>query len=100
MKSYKKIQPTKEKLIIKPIEIEQETKAGLTLPTTAQDDRVMRGVVLAVGEGINGIEKDDQVLFTKYGQSEFQFVKDPSDPLASGEKLLVVFIDDVLAVIK
>lgn len=71
------------------------SRVGLVLAETARD-KPNNGTIIAVGQGRmneNGqirpiqLGVGDQVLFTKYGGTEFEF---------EGAKLLVVSVDDIL----
>jgi len=75
---------------------EETTRGGILLPDTARE-KPQRGTVIAVGEGRrldNGkvvpleLKVGDRVIFSKYGGTE---VTD------SGDELLVMGIDSVLA---
>jgi chaperonin GroES len=68
-------------VVVKPVEREEKTKAGIFLPDTASKERPMEGTVLAVGEGRrddNGklipmnVKVGDRVIFAKYSGTEFK----------------------------
>lgn len=96
-----KLKPLHDHLIVKPIEEEEYTKAGLILPQTADKEKPEKGEVLAIGPGKlleNGqrasmsVKVGDRVLFKKYSPDEFE--------LKRNEKILVLAESDVLAIIE
>jgi chaperonin GroES len=92
-----KLKPLGDRLIVQALEEEETTASGIVLPDTAKE-KPQRGKVLAVGDGkINedtgkrvplDVEKDDEVLYSKYGGTEIN---------VEGEDLLVLRESDVLA---
>ena len=93
------IQPIGDNVVITLIE-EAETRAsGIILPDNAKD-RPERGTVLAVGPGkmLDGgqrremeVKEGDTVLFKKYAPDEFTI---------GGQKMSVIDVADVIAIIK
>jgi chaperonin GroES len=78
------LQPLGDRLIVEVIEEDAATASGIVLPDTAKE-KPQRGRVLAVGPGARDehgkrIELDvtegDEVVFTKYGGTEFRFGAD------------------------
>jgi chaperonin GroES len=76
-----RIRPLADRVVVKPVEREAQTKGGIYLPDTASKERPMEGTVLAVGEGRiddNGkrvpmhVKAGDKVLFAKYGGTEYK----------------------------
>ncbi len=45
------IQPVGDKVLVRPQEVEQKTPSGLIIPDTVKKDKMMTGVVVAVGTG-------------------------------------------------
>ena len=95
-----KIQPISDHIVIKPVSKEQKTESGILIPDTAKEEKPEQGKVVAVGPGkvlSSGerkpmeVEKDDHVLFTKYG---------PSQVNLKGQKYLIASSDDILAILK
>ena len=93
-----KIRPVGERLVVRPAAKEEVTKSGIVIPDTAKE-KPQEGVVIAVGSGKlldNGdrvpmeIQEGDQVLYAKYGGTEFKL---------DGEDYLVLRESDVLAVL-
>ena len=94
-----KITPLHDRIVIKRFEAEEKTAGGILLPDTARN-KPQKGKVLAVGPG--RLTKDgkytpldlkvgDTVLFTNWAGDEFK--------QAQGENVLLMRIDDILAVI-
>ena len=94
-----KLRPLGDKILVKRVEAETKTKSGIVLPDSAKE-KPKRGKVLAVGEGKrldNGtmstvdVKKGDEVLFTSYAGTEIKL---------DGEEILIMSVDDVLAVVE
>ena len=94
-----KVRPLHDRLLVKRIEEEEETKGGLIIPDTAKE-KPMEGKVIAVGEGKVSedgtlrpldVHKGDRVLFSKYSGTEIQL---------EGDEHLIIREDDVLAVLE
>ena len=94
-----KLKPLADKILVKRVEAETKTKSGIVLPDSAKE-KPKRGKVLAVGDGKrldNGeraaveVKKGDEVIFTSYAGTELKI---------DGEEVLVMSVDDVLAVVE
>ena len=94
-----KLRPLGDKILVKRVEAETKTKSGIVLPDSAKE-KPKRGKVLAVGEGKRldvgeraaiEVKKGDEVLFTSYAGTELKI---------DGEEVLVMSVDDVLAVVE
>ncbi len=93
-----KLKPLGDKVVVKPEEAEEQTKAGIVLPDTAKE-KPQRGKVVAVGSGkiIEGkkvpldVAEGDVVLFKKYGPDEVKI---------NGEEYYILEEADILAIIK
>jgi chaperonin GroES len=75
-----KLQPLADRLVVKPIEAEEKTKAGIYLPDTAKE-KPQEGEVVAVGPGrlsddgkriAMDIQVGDIVIYAKYGGAEIK----------------------------
>ncbi|HEY51348.1 MAG TPA: co-chaperone GroES [Dehalococcoidia bacterium] len=75
------LQPLADRLVVKPIEAEEKTKAGIYLPDTAKE-KPQEGEVVAVGPGrlsddgkriAMDIKVGDIVIYAKYGGTEIKF---------------------------
>ena len=93
------IQPLGDRVLLKPMEMEEKTKGGIVLPDTAKE-KPQEGEVIAVGTGRmleDGktvpleVKKGDKVLFGKYAGTEVKL---------DGEGHLIVKEDEILAIIK
>jgi len=96
-----RIRPLADRVVVKPVEREAQTKGGIFLPDTASKERPMEGLVLAVGEGRlddNGrrvpmhVKAGDKVLFAKYGGTEYKV--DDVEYLILSEKDILGIIQD------
>ena len=95
MTNYK---PLNDHVLIKPINGNEVSKAGIILPDTVDQEKPEKGEVVAVGSGKlleNGqrapmsVKVGDKVIFKKYSPDEL-----PGD-----EDLMVIKEEDILAVI-
>ena len=95
-----KIQPLRDKILVRPEKEEQETKSGIFIPDTANKERPQKGEVLAVGAGKlddngkiikMGVKVGDLILFSKYTPTEIK---------VDGEELFILAEGDVLGIIK
>jgi chaperonin GroES len=94
------IQPLGDRVVVKRFEASEKTAGGILLPDTAKD-KPQKGKVLAVGPGRQNkagnftaldVKVGDTVLFTNWAGDEFK--------QAQGENVLLMRIDDILAVIE
>jgi chaperonin GroES len=94
-----KIRPLGEKVLIKRLEAESKTAGGIVLPDTAKE-KPKRGIVQAVGDGKlldSGqrnkltVAKGNEVLFSSYAGTEIK---------VSGEELLIIDENDILAIVE
>lgn len=94
------IKPLHDKVVIKPIQEDEKTKAGIVLPDTAEKEKPEKGEVIAVGPGKLlrsgerkplSVERGDIILFTKYS---------PNEVKVNGKEVLIISESDILAVIK
>ena len=90
------LQPLGDRLIVEALEEEELTVSGIVLPDTARE-KPQRGRVLAIGPGARDedgkyIEMDvaegDEIVFSKYGGTEFKLGTD---------EVLILRETDVLA---
>ncbi|KPU26920.1 molecular chaperone GroES [Caloranaerobacter sp. TR13] len=92
-----KIKPLGDRVVIKKIEVEEKTKSGIVLPSSAKEQPQMAEVI-AVGPGITNDEKKkeelkvgDKVIFSKYAGTEVK---------VDGEEYTILKLVDILAVIE
>jgi len=95
-----KIQPLKDKILVRPIKAEKQTDSGILIPETVETEKPQEGEVLAVGTGRitpegktipPEIRVGDRILFTKYSPNEIKH---------EGEELYILSEGDILAIIK
>ena len=94
------IKPLEDRIVVKPLDVEQTTASGLVIPDTAKE-KPQEGEVVAVGEGRwdeDGekripldVKVGDVVLYSKYGGTEVKY---------GGDELLILSGRDVLAVVQ
>lgn len=95
-----KLKPLGDHLIVKPIEEDEVTKAGIVLPDTVEKEKPEKGEVIAVGPG--KLSEDgkrvpmevivgDKVMFKKYS---------PDEVKVEDETYLILSESDVIAVIE
>jgi len=91
-----KLQPMADRLVVRPIEAEEKTKAGIYLPDTAKE-KPQEGEVLAVGPGrltddgkriAMDVKVGDIVVYAKYGGTEIK---------VDDEELMILRESDILA---
>ena len=92
------IRPLGDRVVVKAVEREEQTKSGIYLPDTAQE-KPQEAIVIAVGPGKlneNGtrvpmeLKEGDRVLFSKYSGTEIK---------QGGDEFLILRESDILAVI-
>ena len=94
------LKPLGDHVIVKPLNNEEVTKAGIVLPSTVDKDRPERGEVIAVGPGRvldNGsrspmdVSVGQKIVFKKYAPEEFKI---------EGENYLVISANEIIAIIE
>jgi co-chaperonin GroES (HSP10) len=81
------IDPLDDHLTVEPTSDEHETRAGLIIPSSAEV-AVRSGVVLAVGDDVQGVAPGDKVLFPRAAGLEVRL---------GGEPVLIVRRGDLVA---
>ena len=93
-----KLTPLGDRVVVQPSEREETTKSGIVIPDTAKE-KPQRGTVIAVGQGRRDddgdripldVEVGQEVLFAKYGGTEFKL---------EDEEYLILAERDILAVV-
>jgi chaperonin GroES len=95
------LKPLGDRVIVEPIEKDEETFAGgaLVLPETAKE-KPQRGTIIAAGPGRKDdegrripmdVEEGQRVLYAKYGGTEIKI---------EGKKLLILRENDILAIVE
>ncbi|SDZ30382.1 chaperonin GroES [Proteiniborus ethanoligenes] len=91
------IKPLGDRVVIKKVEVEEKTKSGIVLPSSAKEQPQIAEVV-AVGAGITEDEKKkdeikvgDKVIFSKYAGTEIK---------VDEVEYTIVKLADILAVVQ
>ena len=97
-----KIKPLGNRVLVKPLSVEQTTKSGIVLPDTAEKEQKEQGQVVAVGNGA-GIKKlhlqvGDTVVFGKYSGDEIEMESPAGEPGKVEYKFLKD--EDILGIIE
>ena len=91
-----KLQPLADRVVVRPIEREEQTKTGIYLPDTAKE-KPHEGEVIAVGPGrksedgnviVMDVKVGDIVIYAKYGGTEIKI---------DDEELMILRESDILA---
>jgi len=94
------IKPLGDRVIVKPINEDITTKAGIVLPETVEKEKAEKGEVIAVGPGRlldNGqvapmsVKVGDKVMFKKYSPDEIK---------VDDQELLIISESDILAILE
>ena len=94
-----KIRPLQDRVLVKRVEEEEQTKGGIIIPDSAKETPA-EGEVVAVGPGKKddqgkvipvGVKAGDHVIFSKYAGTDVQL---------DGEKHLIMTEEDILGVIE
>ncbi len=88
-----KIKPLADRVLVKPVEAEEKTKAGIIIPDTAKE-KPQRGEVVAVGTG-----KKDEPLTVKEGETVLYGKYAGTEITIEGEDYLIMRESDILAII-
>ena len=74
-----KIQPLGDRVLVKPIEVEEEVKGGIIIPDSAKE-KPTTAEVLALGNGKKDgetyefpVKVGDQVIISKYGGTQVKY---------------------------
>ncbi len=94
------LKPLQDRVIVKPLPVEEKTKGGIIIPDTAKE-RPQKGEVVAVGPGkwdesgqkriTPDVKVGDIVLFGKYAGTEVEI---------DGEEYLIMRESDIYAIIE
>ena len=93
------IKPLGDRILVKPLELEEKTAGGIVVPDTAKE-KPQKGEVIAAGRGKVGddgeitpmeVKKGDNILFGKYSGTEITY---------KGKEYMIMREEDVLAIIK
>jgi len=93
-----KVKPLADRVVVKPIEVEEKKQSGIIIPDTAKE-KPQQGEIIAVGSGKvadNGskiamnVKVGDKVLYGKYSGTEVTI---------DDENYLIMHESDILAII-
>jgi chaperonin GroES len=74
-----KIKPLGDRVLVKPLTVEEVTKSGIVLPETAEKEKKEQGIIVAIGDGEKikklHLKEGDKVLFGKYSGEEVEIDK-------------------------
>lgn len=74
-----KIHPLGDRVLVKVLEQQEQTKSGIVLPDTAEKEKKAEGEIVAIGEGEKikkmHLKVGDKVMFGKYAGDEVQIDK-------------------------
>lgn len=91
------LKPLADRILIEPIEQEEQTASGIVLPDSAKE-KPQEGLVIAVGSGrvtdsgeriALDVSEGDRVIFSKFAGTEIEY---------EGKEFLILREDDVLAI--
>jgi len=97
---FMKLKPLHDHVIIKAINEDEVTKAGIVLPDTVDKEKPEKGEVIAIGPGklldngqraVMGVKVGDKVMFKKYSPDEIK---------VDGEEYLIISESDIIAIIE
>ena len=73
------IKPLGDRVLVKPLTMEQTTKSGIVLPDSAEKEKKEQGEIVAIGSGEKiqklNLKVGDKVLFGKYSGDDAQIDK-------------------------
>lgn len=93
------IKPLGDRILVKPVEEEEEKIGGIIIPDTAKE-KPQEGEIVAVGPGkmlesgerqALSVKVGDKILYGKYSSTEIKY---------GGEEYLIMREDDILAVLE
>jgi chaperonin GroES len=93
------IKPLGDRILVKPVEEEEEKIGGIIIPDTAKE-KPQEGEIVAVGPGkmlesgerqAMSVKVGDKILYGKYSSTEIKY---------GGEEYLIMREDDILAVLE
>ncbi|MEE8122656.1 MAG: co-chaperone GroES [Alphaproteobacteria bacterium] len=94
-----KLRPLHDRVLVKPLEVEEKTTGGIIIPDTAKE-KPMEGKVVAAGPGSRSedgklhpldVKKGDRILFGKWSGTEVKL---------DGEDLMIMKESDIMGVME
>lgn len=94
-----KIRPLADRVVVKARELETKTAGGILIPDTADKDKPIEGVIIAIGAGrfVDGkiqplqVKVGDKVLFGKYSGTNIKL---------NTQEYLVMREEDIMGVLE
>jgi len=91
------IRPLADRVLVKPLQAEEKTKAGIFIPDTAKEAPA-QGEIIALGNGKMkdgkkyefSVKKGDKVIYSEYGHSKIKL---------EGKEYLVMEESDILGIL-
>jgi chaperonin GroES len=92
------MRPLADRVIVEPMEAEEQTASGILLPETAKE-KPQQGTIVAIGAGRRDedgelipmdVKLNDKVLYAKYAGTEVKI---------TGKKYLILKESDILAIV-
>jgi len=95
----KRIRPLADRIVVQPCAVETKTAGGIVIPDTADKDKPIKGIVIAIGEGkyYDGkvqplqLKVGDNILFGKYAGTSIKL---------EDEEFLVMREEDVMGILE
>ncbi|ABR54135.1 chaperonin Cpn10 [Methanococcus vannielii SB] len=86
------LKPYGERILVKPIEIEEKTAGGIIIPNSSKEKSNI-GTIVAVSdsEKVKDFKIGQKIVFSKYSGTEFN---------EDNQKYIIIKIEDVLAFIE
>ena len=99
-----RLKPVNDKIVVKPKNTnkEEKTESGIILPDTVDQGKLLRGTVVAVGDGMYSasgtlipvvVNVGETVLYNKHAQTHEYKTTD-------GEELVIMSVNEVLSIVK
>ena len=98
------IQPLGDRVVVRPLEVEQVTASGIVIPDTASGEKPQEGEVLAVGPGSlkddgsrvpMDVKPGQKVLFGKYAGDDIKL----KDSAGKDREVKVLHLDSILGIV-
>ncbi|MCH6578043.1 MAG: co-chaperone GroES [Alphaproteobacteria bacterium] len=93
------LKPLHDRVLVKPLEAEEQTAGGIIIPDTAKE-KPMKGRVITAGPGVRGedgklhpldVKKGDEILYGKWSGTEVKL---------NGDDLLIMKESDIMGIIE
>ena len=93
------LKPLHDRVLVKPLEAEEQTAGGIIIPDTAKE-KPMKGRVISAGPGVRGedgklhpldVKKGDEILYGKWSGTEVKL---------NGDDLLIMKESDIMGIIE